>query len=209
MERRCRPNGSGDGSKINPTCKWKSLSFGKYPSVPIWGGGFVCGGAILRCQKRGRRIHGHAGYTDRHRPCVWTDPWGDDFQRPLLTLLNTPDESFEYTVQYVTVCAWGNFFICGYNSLSGVLRGCVDSKHPMYFVTIACLVDIALDFLLVKDLGMAGTVLATVISQAVSLRALVYLFPFRSLLLRMPLVSGIMACYTLAYIIWKGRKIDQ
>ena len=43
------------------------------------------------------------------------------FEAPLLTLLNTPAESFEATMEYVAICAWGNFFICGYNSLSAVL----------------------------------------------------------------------------------------
>ena len=32
------------------------------------------------------------------------------FERPLLSLLNTPEASFEYTMQYVAICAWGKFF---------------------------------------------------------------------------------------------------
>ena len=45
------------------------------------------------------------------------------FERQLLTLLHTPQESFELTVQYVTVCSLGNIFICGYNAISAILRG--------------------------------------------------------------------------------------
>ena len=93
------------------------------------------------------------------------------FERPLLTLLQTPQESFEETMQYVAICSWGNFFICGYNSLSAILRGYGDSKRPMLFVAIACVVNIVLDFVFVRffALGAAGTALATVIAQAVSM----------------------------------------
>ena len=93
------------------------------------------------------------------------------FEAPLLTLPNTPAESFEATMEYVAICAWGNFFICGYNSLSAVLRGYGDSVRPMYFVGVACVVNILLDFLFVKyvGLGAGGTALATVLSQGVSM----------------------------------------
>ena len=93
------------------------------------------------------------------------------FEAPLLTLLNTPAESFEATMEYVAICAWENFFICGYNSLSAVLRGYGDSVRPMYFVGVACVVNILLDFLFVKyvGLGAGGTALATVLSQGVSM----------------------------------------
>lgn len=100
------------------------------------------------------------------------------FQRPLLVLLSTPEESFELTVQYVTVCSLGNIFICGYNAISAILRGYGDSTRPMFFVGIACILNIILDFIFVKYCGLnvRGTALATVISQAVSMIiAIIYL----------------------------------
>lgn len=100
------------------------------------------------------------------------------FERPLLTVLGTPKESFELTMQYVAVCSMGNLFICGYNAISAVLRGYGDSTRPMIFVGIACVLNIVLDFVFVKycGLGVRGTALATVISQGVSmLIAVVYL----------------------------------
>lgn len=100
------------------------------------------------------------------------------FERPLLTLLRTPAESFEYTMQYVAVCALGNIFICGYNAISAILRGYGDSTRPMVFVGLACVINIVLDFIFVKycGLGVAGTALATVMSQAVSMvTAIAYL----------------------------------
>lgn len=110
------------------------------------------------------------------------------FERPLLRLLQTPQESFELTVRYVAVCAAGNIFICGYNAISAILRGYGDSTRPMIFVGVACVLNIALDFAFVALLGMgvAGTALATVISQAVSMAAAVaylrsrkFIFDFR------------------------------
>lgn len=93
------------------------------------------------------------------------------FEAPLLTLLNTPAPSFDETMKYVAICAWGNVFICGYNALSAVLRGYGDSVRPLYFVGVACVVNIVLDFVFVKYLGLGagGTALATVISQGVSM----------------------------------------
>lgn len=100
------------------------------------------------------------------------------FERQLLTLLRTPAESFDLTMQYVAVCSLGNIFICGYNAISAILRGYGDSTRPMIFVGVACCLNIVLDFIFVKycGLGVAGTALATVISQGVSMvAAIVYL----------------------------------
>lgn len=93
------------------------------------------------------------------------------FARPLLTLLQTPDESFSLTLEYVSICALGNLFVCGYNAISAILRGYGDSGRPMLFVGIACLFNILLDFLFVKycHMDVAGTALATILSQAVSM----------------------------------------
>lgn len=100
------------------------------------------------------------------------------FEKPLLTLLQTPKESFRFTMQYVAICSIGNFFICGYNAISAILRGYGDSARPMVFVGIACAINIVLDFLFVKfcGMGVSGTAWATIISQAVSMiTAIIYL----------------------------------
>lgn len=93
------------------------------------------------------------------------------FERPLLTILRTPEESFGLTMQYVAVCLLGNIFICGYNAISAVLRGYGDSARPMMFVGIACVINIIFDFVFVKYCGLnvTGTALATVLSQGVSM----------------------------------------
>ena len=61
-------------------------------------------------------------------------------------------------------------FIYGYNAVSAVLRGMGDSKHPFVFISVAALLNVALDLLFVMglDMGAGGAALATVISQGVS-----------------------------------------
>ena len=110
------------------------------------------------------------------------------FERPLLRLLQTPAASFEKTMTYVAICAAGNLFVCGYNAISAILRGCGDSVRPMLFVLIACVLNVILDYVLVAAAGMdvAGTALATILSQGVSMALAVlwlrrqdFLFDFR------------------------------
>lgn len=93
------------------------------------------------------------------------------FKRPVLELIHTPAESFAESESYLTVTVTGIIFIFGYNALSAILRGMGDSKHPFYFVLIACITNVALDLLFVAVFGWAafGAALATVISQALSM----------------------------------------
>ncbi len=93
------------------------------------------------------------------------------FRDPILTALQTPQESFVLAREYVTICFLGIFFICGYNAISAILRGYGDSRRPMYFVGLSCVLNIIGDVVFVKYMGMgvAGTALATVLSQGVSM----------------------------------------
>lgn len=113
------------------------------------------------------------------------------FKRQLLTILATPKESFVQTMQYVTVCSLGTIFICGYNAISAILRGCGDSKRPMFFIGIACMLNILLDFIFVKycRLDVAGTALATVISQAASMFLAVFYLKKKQFLFDFKLAS--------------------
>ena len=86
------------------------------------------------------------------------------------TLLNAPAEAFDETVTYVRVCGVGMIFVISYNLISSIFRGLGNSKLPLVFVAIACVVNILGDLLFVAVLGMnvMGAALATVIAQAVS-----------------------------------------
>jgi putative MATE family efflux protein len=89
----------------------------------------------------------------------------------ILQLIQTPPESYRQAKEYLNITVSGTIFIFGYNAFSAILRGMGDSKRPLIFVTIACVINVFLDILFVGPLGMeaAGAALATVISQAVSM----------------------------------------
>lgn len=90
---------------------------------------------------------------------------------PILFALKTPAASLDEARQYVTICFCGIFFICGYNAISAILRGYGDSRRPMYFVALSCVLNIIGDLVFVKylNMGVAGTALATILSQSISM----------------------------------------
>ena len=97
----------------------------------------------------------------------------------MLDWLNTPVESYAFTMDYTVTCIVGLVFIYGYNIVSAILRGMGDSRRPFMFVAIAAVTNIVLDLLFVAVFGMEvfGAALATVISQGLSfVIALVYLY---------------------------------
>ena len=91
-------------------------------------------------------------------------------RRPVLNLIRTPLESFQEGQRYLTVTLIGLVFIFGYNALAAILRGMGNSKQPLYFVSIACVVNVILNFIFIPGLGWGafGAAFATVISQSIS-----------------------------------------
>lgn len=89
---------------------------------------------------------------------------------PIVQVMETPQEAAKAAKAYIFTCASGIPFIIGYNAVSGVFRGLGDSKSPLYFILIACIVNIGMDFLLVGGFGMGaeGAAIATVSAQAIS-----------------------------------------
>ena len=92
------------------------------------------------------------------------------FARPISVLMQAPQEALALTTRYVRICGCGILFIVAYNVLSAVFRGLGDSRSPLLFVLVACLVNVAGDLVLVAGLHLdaAGAALATVLAQAVS-----------------------------------------
>ena len=92
------------------------------------------------------------------------------FSRPIAVLMQAPAEAVSLTSVYVKICGGGIFFIVAYNLLSAIFRGLGDSKSPLIFVAVACVVNIAGDLILVAGLHLdaAGAAIATVFAQAVS-----------------------------------------
>ena len=89
---------------------------------------------------------------------------------PIVAVMATPQDAVAGTRAYLTVCFLGIPFITAYNIISAIFRGMGDSRSPMYFIAIACGVNIALDYLFMGALhmGPAGAALGTTLSQTVS-----------------------------------------
>ncbi len=89
---------------------------------------------------------------------------------PIVTIMQTPIEAMDETKKYLMICFIGIPFIVAYNVISSIFRGLGDSKTPMYFIIIACIANIALDYLFIGyfDLHASGAAYGTVIAQAIS-----------------------------------------
>ncbi len=88
----------------------------------------------------------------------------------IVKVMLTPAEAAVETKVYLAICFAGVPFITAYNVISSIFRGAGDSRRPMYFVGIACVVNIMLDFVFIGLCGMgaAGAALGTICGQAVS-----------------------------------------
>ena len=111
------------------------------------------------------------------------------FHDRISSLMHTPTEAMEDTKSYILVCSVGILFIVGYNVVCGILRGLGDSKTPLYFVGLACIINIVLDFILVGafHLGPTGAAIATVTAQGVSFTIALWFLSKRVLTLGAPI----------------------
>ncbi len=92
------------------------------------------------------------------------------FAEPIAILMQAPKEAVKLTAQYIRICGAGCLFVVFYNLISCIFRGLGNSKLPLLFVGIACVVNIVGDLVLVAglELDVAGAAIATVAAQAVS-----------------------------------------
>lgn len=95
--------------------------------------------------------------------------------RPALEAMGTPADVMENAVQYLVAYCLGMIPAFFYNVGAGILRAVGDTRRPLYFLIVACMVNIVLDvvFVAVLGFGAMGAGLATMLSQWVS-AALVY-----------------------------------
>ena len=115
--------------------------------------------------------------------------------RPLLVLMNTPDDVFRDAALYLRIYIGGISGLLIYNMGSGILRAVGDSTRPLYFLILTSLLNIVLDlfFVLVLKAGIAGAAIATILSQ------------FVSAVLTLVLLTRTQDIYRLN---WKGLRID-
>ncbi len=90
--------------------------------------------------------------------------------RPVLLLLNTPEDILGESLLYLRIVFGGIPVIMAYNLLASVLRALGDSKTPLYAMIVAALINVGLDLLFVMGFhwGVAGAAAATVIAQVFS-----------------------------------------
>ena len=89
------------------------------------------------------------------------------FCKPLLRLMNTPEEIIDASASYISIIFAAIPCCVLYNMASGILRSLGDSRTPVVFLVMASLVNIVLDLLLIIVCGMdvAGAAVATAASQ--------------------------------------------
>lgn len=88
----------------------------------------------------------------------------------MLRMMNTPAPAMADSVLYLRIYFGGIIFVLIYNMGSAILRATGDSKRPLIYLIICCILNIALDisFVVILHMGVMGAALATLISQAVS-----------------------------------------
>ena len=89
---------------------------------------------------------------------------------PIAALMNAPESAYRQTVDYIRICGGGTVFIVAYNLVSAIFRGLGDSRSPLIFVSVACVINIGGDIILIDffHMGAAGAAIATVAAQAIS-----------------------------------------
>ena len=89
---------------------------------------------------------------------------------PLLQLMGSPEDVIDLAVLYVRILFVGMPVQMLYNFCAAILRAVGDTKRPLYFLTIAGVINVVLNLIFVIPMRMsvAGVALATIISQAVS-----------------------------------------
>src|SRR5699024_4930862 len=88
----------------------------------------------------------------------------------LLSLMRTPADTMADSIIYLRIYFAGILFVLVYNMGSAILRATGDSRRPLYYLIICCVINIVLDclFVIVFHMGVMGAAVATLIAQAVS-----------------------------------------
>lgn len=95
---------------------------------------------------------------------------GIAISEPALRAMGTPADIIDYALTYIRIYFLGTVASFIYNIGTGILRAMGDTKRPLYFLIVACLVNIVLDlvFVLWLNWGVLGVGVATILSQVVS-----------------------------------------
>lgn len=113
----------------------------------------------------------------------------------LLAVMKTPEDIMADSIGYLRIYFLGITAMLIYNMGSGIMRAVGDSKRPLYYLIICCILNILLDIVLVVffKLGIVGAAIATIISQAVS---------------AVLVVRALMTSYEMIRLVPKDMRID-
>ncbi|MDO4455319.1 MAG: MATE family efflux transporter, partial [Ligilactobacillus agilis] len=114
--------------------------------------------------------------------------------RLVMQLLNTPMEIIDDCVLYMRVVGVGMLAVGAFNGVAAILRALGDSKTPLLFLVVACIINIVLDLLFVVIFKWAvfGVALATVIAQCgATIGCMIYAW-MKMPIFRMPLSDYVM-----------------
>ncbi len=101
------------------------------------------------------------------------------YNRQILEIMKTPDNIIEDTEAYLQIIYAGMFALLLYNLGAGILRALGDSRSPLYFLIIASVLNIILNYVLIVffSMGVRGAAYGTIIAQLVSgVLCFIYIF---------------------------------
>ncbi len=109
--------------------------------------------------------------------------------KPMLELMGSPSDVLPLATLYVRIYFLAMPAIMLYNFLAAILRASGDTAHPLLFLTIAGVVNVLLNLVLVIgfNMGVAGVAIATVVSNLISCGLLVAFFKKQNNALRLEL----------------------
>ncbi|MCI9614253.1 MAG: MATE family efflux transporter [Dorea sp.] len=138
--------------------------------------GLSAGAAVIISQHYGARnsrsLHEslHTAYAFSIIASLFIAVFGWFLTPGLLTIMKTPADVLTDSILYLRIYFLGMIAVLVFNMGSGIMRAIGDSRRPLNYLIICCLLNIVLDIIMVLifHLGIAGVAIATVISQAVS-----------------------------------------
>ena len=130
---------------------------------------FAAGAAVLAGRQLGAKDTGGASRTVTTVIGI-SMIIGVALARPLLELMGSPEDVIDLAVLYVRIIFLGMPVQMLYNFCAAILRAVGDTQRPLYYLTIAGVVNVLLNlvFVIALHLSVAGVALATIISQAIS-----------------------------------------
>lgn len=132
--------------------------------------------------------------------------FGVIFANPVLRLMGNPEDVIGLATIYLKIYFLGMPALLIYNFGAAMLRAVGNTKHPLYFLTFAGVVNVLLNMLLVIcfSMGVAGVAIATVVSEYMSAALIIWYLMKKSEILKLNLSLLRIDSYILRRIIAIG-----